>query len=121
MAYTIELKTITDERGSLTVIEKEVPFQIKRVYYVYNMPGDASRGRHGHLREKSALICLAGSCIVRVYDPEEHFFALDRPDLCLILLPKEWHEVTVSSEHSIVLALSSEYYNPDDYFREKPA
>jgi hypothetical protein len=120
MAYTIELQTITDSRGSLTVIEKVLPFEIKRVYYVYNVPRDASRGGHGHRRSKSALICQKGSCVVKVNSSGEQLFALDRPDLCLVILPLEWHEITDFAEGTLLLVLSSEYYGPTDYNCEKP-
>ncbi len=119
MAYTVELQTVTDDAGSLTVIEKEIPFDIKRVYYVYDVPGEASRGGHRHLREKSALICLNGSCVVNVFSPAQ-CFVLDRPNLCLVLCPNDWHQITNLSQHAILLVLCSEPYNPADYILEKP-
>ena len=120
MAYTIELKTVRDSRGSLTVIEKVLPFEIKRVYYLYNIPLDASRGGHSHWRSKSAIVCQKGSCVVKVNSSGEQLFTLDRPDLCLVILPQEWHEITNFAEGTVLLVLSSEYYDPTDYNCEKP-
>ncbi|HUO76845.1 MAG TPA: FdtA/QdtA family cupin domain-containing protein [Thermodesulfovibrionales bacterium] len=119
MAYTIELRTITDDRGSLTVIEKLLPFEIKRVFYVYNVPGEGLRAGHRHRKELSALVSLNGTCVVKVLGFSEQHFVLDRPDLCLVLLPGDWHEIMDFSEGAILLVLSSEYYDPTDYVYEK--
>jgi len=120
MAYTVELPTITDDRGSLTVIEKLLPFEIKRVYYVYNVPGEALRAGHRHRKELSALVSLNGTCVVKVFGFAEQHFVLDRPDSCLVLLPEDWHEIADFSGGAILLVLSSEYYDPTDYVYEKP-
>lgn len=120
MAYTIELQTITDGRGSLTVIEKLLPFEIKRVYYVYSVPADTSRGGHRHRKGILALVCLNGSCVVNIKCSEGQCFILDKPNLCLVCLPEDWHEITKFSEGAVLLALSSEYYDPSNYIYEKP-
>ena len=83
MARFIELKTHTDARGSLTSIEEEIGFAIRRVYYIYNT-NEAERGGHRHKKNKQALICLSGSCEIYCNNGEkEETFALDRPNLCL--------------------------------------
>jgi len=98
MAYTIELQTITDDSASLSVIEKILPFEIKRAYYLYNISEDAVRGRHGHRKAKSALISLNGTCEVNVIGFRKQCFILD----------------------TILLVLSSEHYDPEDYIYKKP-
>jgi dTDP-4-dehydrorhamnose 3,5-epimerase-like enzyme len=120
MAYTIELQTITDDSARLTVIEKILPFEIKRVYYLYNISEDAIRGRHGHRKAITALISLNGTCVVKVIGSGEQRFVLDRPNLCLVCLPEDWHEITDFSEGAVLLVLSSEYYDPTEYIYEKP-
>ena len=120
MAHTIELQTITNDSGSLTVIEKILPFEIKRVYYVYNVPSAALRAGHRHRKALSALVSLNGTCVVKVFGFAEQHFVLDRPDLCLVLLPEDWHEIMDFSEGAILLVFSSEYYDPTDYVYEKP-
>lgn len=79
MAYLIELPTITDDRGKLTVIERILPFEIKRVFYVYDVT--QKRGGHRHKKTKQALICINGSCEIYVNNEKrEEFFVLDKPD-----------------------------------------
>ena len=119
MAYTIELQTHTDERGSLTAIERVLPFEIRRVYYIHNVSGSATRGGHGHREEKSALICLKGSCRVEVHCSGEQSFFLDRPDLCLVCSPDDWHEIKEFSEDAVLLVLASTHYDRGDYVFEK--
>ena len=84
MAVLIELKTITDPRGSLTVIENVLPFVMQRVFFIYDV--SAARGGHGHRRTQIALVCVSGSCRVLVQSVEKNFeFFLDAPSKCLIL------------------------------------
>ena len=118
MAYIIDLATFGDERGTLTVVEKVLPFDIKRFYYIY----DASdqRGGHRHKKTIQALISLGGSCEIYVNNGEkEETFLLDIPNKCLILDPKDWHTMDNFSKGSTLLVFSSEYYDKDDYIDEK--
>ncbi len=90
MAYLIDLKTFTDKRGNLTVIEKTIPFEIKRIFYIYGV--DQSRRGHRHKTTVQAAICLQGRC--RIYNndgEEEDYFILDQPNKCLILQTRDWH------------------------------
>ena len=101
LAHIINLPTFTDDRGSLTVVEKLLPFEVKRFYCVYDVLG--KRGGHRH-KTVQALICLNGSCEVYVHDGEtESIFLLDRPDKCLILNPKDWHTMDKFSINSTLL------------------
>lgn len=117
MAYLINLPTFTDERGRLTVIEKILPFEIKRVYYIYNI--QSKRGGHRHKKTIQALICLNGSCEVYIHNGiKEEVFYLNRNDQCLILKPEDWHTIDKVAEGTIILMLASEYYDKEDYINE---
>jgi len=117
MAKVIPIRTFRDERGSLSVIEKEIGFPIRRVFYIFDVK--KPRGGHGHKRSKTALIALNGQVIVPGQSPRENFsFTLSSPDQCLLLDVEDWHEMIFSPE-SILLVLASEEYSADDYFYEK--
>lgn len=114
MAHIINLPTFSDERGNLTVIENTLPFDVKRLYYIYNAVGE--RGGHRHKKTIQALICLGGSCEVYVHDGKhENSFLLDNPKKCLILNASDWHTMNNFSNNSTLLVLASEFYNKEDY------
>lgn len=120
MAYIVNLKSHSDARGGLTVIEKDVPFDIRRIYYIYDVPGESVRGGHRHHKAIQALICIQGSCEVFVNDGKtEAVYLLDRLDRCLIVEPQDWHTMSKFADNAILIVLSSEYYNPDDYIKEE--
>ena len=118
MAYQIDLKTFTDRRGNLTVIEKVVPFQIQRIFYIYGVD-DSIRGGHRHHSTMQAAICLQGSCEIHSDDgKEKSLFVLDQPNKCLILEPKDWHTMDHFSKDAILMVLASEYFDEKDYIFE---
>lgn len=118
MSEIIELPVYSDERGKLTVIERVLPFEIKRVYFIYNIKG--TRGGHRHKRTKQALICINGICEVYIEKPDKReTVILDQPNKCLILNPEDWHTIDSKSEGTIVLVLASEFYDKDDYIIER--
>ena len=118
MAYLIDLPTFGDERGKLTVVEKLLPFDIKRFYYIYDVTDE--RGGHRHKKTTQALICLSGSCEVFVDNGEKkETILLDSPSKCLILDPKDWHRMDKFTKGSTLLVFSSEFYDKDDYIDEK--
>lgn len=118
MAYVIELSSFYDTRGSLTVVEKVLPYDIKRVYYVYNVK--EKRGGHRHIKTIQGLISINGSCEVFVDDGNiQKTFLLDSPSKCLIVEPKDWHTMDKFAEGTVLLVLSSEYYDEDDYIVER--
>ena len=119
MAKLLSLKTLTDERGNLTVIEKEIPFTINFIFYIYGVD-DSIRGGHRHHKTIQAAFCIKGSCIISNDDDEkQEEFVLDSPDKCLILEPQDWHQMHSFSEDAILMVLASEYYDPSDYIYEK--
>jgi dTDP-4-dehydrorhamnose 3,5-epimerase-like enzyme len=118
MAYLIDLKTFTDQRGNLTVIEKTIPFEIKRIFYIYGVDNSA-RGGHRHHKTKQAAICIQGSC--RIYNNDgknENNYILDKPNKCLILETPDWHTMSQFSKDAILMVLASEYFDENDYIFE---
>ena len=118
MARLINLKTFEDERGNLTIIEKVIPFEILRIFYMYNMD-NSPRGGHRHHQTKQAAICLKGKCRILCHDRNHvEEFILDDPGKCLILEPEDWHRIFDFSPDTILMVLASTYFNPDDYIYE---
>lgn len=118
MAYLIDLKTFIDKRGNLTVIEKTIPFEIKRIFYIYGVD-DSKRGGHRHKTTIQAAICLQGSC--RIYNDDhqnENFFILDKASKCLILETRDWHTMDQFSPDAILMVLASEFFDQEDYIFE---
>ncbi len=115
MAQLIQLNTFTDSRGNLTVIEKVIPFPIKRIFYIYGVD-DSVRGGHRHKQTIQAAICLKGSCsIYNDNSREKQEFLLDSPAKCLLLQPEDWHQMYEFSEDAILMVLASEYFDAGDY------
>ena len=118
MAYIIDLPVFSDERGSLAVVEKILPFEIKRFYYIYNVT--SKRGGHRHKKTIQALISIGGACDIYTNNgKKEETFFLDTPNKCLILDPKDWHTMDNFSEGSTLLVFSSEFYDKEDYIDGK--
>lgn len=117
----IELPKINDPRGNLTFIEgsKHVPFQIKRVFYLYDVPGGADRAGHALKLCHQFLIAMSGSFDVILYDGKEKTRVhLNRSYYGLHIPPMIWREIDNFSSGSVCLALASELYDPNDYYRE---
>ncbi|MDQ1089861.1 MULTISPECIES: FdtA/QdtA family cupin domain-containing protein [unclassified Siphonobacter] len=118
MAHLINLKTFTDSRGNLTVIEKVIPFPIKRIFYIYGVD-DSTRGGHRHHTTIQAAICIRGTCtIYNDNNLRQEQFILNSADKCLILNPEDWHQMYNFSEDAILMVLASEYFDADDYIYE---
>jgi len=118
MAHIIDLKTFTDSRGNLTVIEKVVPFDIKRIFYIYGVD-HSKRGGHRHHKTIQAAICIQGSCTILNNDGQKQTeYILDTPNKCLILEPNDWHTMYNFTTHAILMVLASEYFDKNDYIFE---
>ena len=114
MAKIIKLPSFKDGRGILTVLDKELPFKVKRVYFIYNAKG--IRGCHSHKKNAQALLCINGKCkIVVSKKNSKTVFNLVKKNQCLFLKPNDWHQMMNFSKNCILLVLCSEKYNKSDY------
>jgi dTDP-4-dehydrorhamnose 3,5-epimerase-like enzyme len=117
----IDLPKIHDHRGNLTFIEesKHVPFDIKRVYYLYDVPGGEARGGHAHKGLLQFIIAVNGSFDVIVDDGfKRKTFHLNRSYYGLFIPTMVWRELDNFSSGSVCLSLASEHYDEQDYIRE---
>jgi len=119
MAKLINVPLKEDTRGSLTVVEKCLPFDIKRVFTIFNVPPNTIRGGHAHKKTQMALICQSGACEISWQTPSEnHKMTLEKPTQCLLLNPEDWHQMEFLKENTILLVLASENYDANDYIYE---
>ncbi len=117
MARLINLKTFKDTRGSLTVIERVIPFEIKRIYYVNGPDHFKTGGKRQHL--KQAVICLKGSCLIASHTgSEEQHFVLNTADQCLLLAPEDRYEMLEITNESILMVLASEPFQHEERVQE---
>ena len=116
------LNTFADHRGNLSVAEKLFEGDIKRVFYIYQVPdGDVVRGEHGHFKANVGLVCVAGSCRVTVQNETgETVYFLSDPAECLMLEPADWHAMDRFSANAVLLVLCDAYFDDDDYNYNKP-
>ena len=117
----IDLPRIYDPRGNLTVVEqlKEVPFDIKRVYWTYDVPGGESRGGHAHKKCQSFIIAVSGSFTLRLDDGHRHeTYHLNHPYQGLLINTGVWRTLEDFSSGAVCLALASELFDENDYIRE---
>ncbi len=117
----IQLKRITDPRGNLTVAEqfKDLPFSIKRAYWVYDVPAGESRGGHAHKNLYQFLIAVSGSFTVTLDNGAERKpFLLNHPWEGLLIGPNTWRTLDDFSSGAVCLCLASEEYDEEDYIRD---
>ena len=117
----LSFKQNGDERGHLVVIEgnKDVPFDIKRIFYIYGSDPNVIRGQHANRETEFVLVNVAGKSKVKVYDGKgnEAIFILNRPHTGIYLPTMVWKDMYDFSEDSVLLVLASEAYNPNEYIR----
>ncbi len=120
--YFIELEKIESEfnRGALSVVEKDVlPFQLKRAYYLYDVPSTAIRGGHAHKELYQFLLPLSGSFDVRINDgTSTKIHTMNKPNKGLLLCPGIWRELENFSSGAVCLVFASEVYEEEDYIRD---
>ena len=117
----IDLRKISDPRGNLTPIEGsgDIPFDIKRVYYLYDVPSGASRGAHAHKALKQLIIAANGSFTITLSDgASKKSITLNRPYQGLLIVPGIWRDLDDFSSGSVLLCLASEHYDAADYIRD---
>ena len=117
----IDFKTLGDERGSLIAIEQgyNTPFEIKRVYYIFDTKEDVRRGYHAHIDLKQLAICIKGSCTFVLDDGEvKNELTLSSPNTGLLIEGLLWREMYNFSDDCVLLVLASEHYDESDYIRD---
>ncbi|ASG87750.1 sugar 3,4-ketoisomerase [Salmonella enterica] len=116
----IQLSKKEDHRGALVVVEqhRDIPIEIKRVYYMFDTDTNVRRGFHAHKRLTQVAISIKGSCKFLLDDGEavEHVL-LDSPSAGLVIEPMVWHEMYDYSDDCILMILADDYYDEDDYIR----
>lgn len=121
IGHRIDLPKITDERGNLTFIEQNdhIPFEIKRVYYLYDVPGGESRGGHAHRELEQFIIAANGSFDLILDDgTDRERIHLNRSYYGIYMPAGVWRELENFSSGSVCLVLASEHYDEDDYIRD---
>jgi hypothetical protein len=121
LARFIDLPVVTDPRGNLCFVEsgQHVPFEIQRVYYLYDVPSQSTRAGHAHLELHQLLIALSGSFDVRLHDGQrEERVTLNRPNRGLHIGPMQWRDIDNFSSGAVCLVLASRHYDEADYIRE---
>lgn len=116
----LNIPKIHDVRGNLSVVEGNlIPFEMKRVYYLYDIPGGATRGGHAHIAQEELLVALSGSFEVVLKDGEnEKTVMLNRPDTGLLIPKGIWRELQNFSSGSVCLVIASDVFDEHDYIRE---
>ena len=117
LSKIIEIPTFQDERGFLTVMEDILPFQIKRVYWIYGADQQL-RGGHMHKITKQALVAVAGTVDLKINDGEkESLYILDNPSKCIIVEPEDWHTMFFKN-NAVLLVFASHKYDKKDYLSQ---
>lgn len=111
-----------DGRGKLVVLEELaefVPFEIKRVFYIFDTLPGTVRGKHAHHRNRQMLVCVSGACTIECMFPDGHCaeYRLDWPNKGLLIEGMVWHNMKEFSKDAVLLVLASEHYDESDYVR----
>lgn len=117
----IDFEIKGDERGSLIAIEgtKDIPFDIKRVYYIFDTQRDIPRGFHAHKKLEQVLVAVSGSCKIKIDNGKtQKNFELNKPDKALYIGKNLWREMHDFSEGCVLLVLASKCYCPNEYIRD---
>jgi len=118
--HLIDIPEIQDDRGTLSFIEsnKNIPFEIKNVFYIYDIKRNKTRGNHAHKSLHEFLICISGSCEISLDDGiNKKTITLDKPSSGIHLVPYVWTIISPLSNNTICLVLASDYYDDSDYIR----
>ena len=117
----LELPVVHDRRGNLTFVEglRHIPFDLKRVYYLYDVPGGSQRGGHAHKNLHQLIVAMSGSFDVVLDDGKDKTrFHLNRSYQGLYVCPMIWREMDNFSSGSVCMVLASDFYDEQDYFRD---
>ncbi|NNH79051.1 WxcM-like domain-containing protein [Acinetobacter sp. ANC 5380] len=116
----VDLPNLGDNRSGFVVIEstQSIPFEIKRLYYIFNTSGDKPRGFHAHIDLKQIAVCVKGSCRFILDDGfHKEEFILSSPTQGLMIESLTWHEMHDFSEDCVLFVLANRHYDEDDYIR----
>jgi dTDP-4-dehydrorhamnose 3,5-epimerase-like enzyme len=116
----IDIPKISDPRGNLAVIEKDwIPYPVKRVYYLYDVPSDAFRGGHAHIEQQEFLVAVSGSFEVVLDDGKtKQRVMLNKPNKGLLIPTGIWRELDNFSSGAVCLVFASDHFDEADYIRE---
>ena len=116
----LKLPVVEDQRGNLAFIQEDVlPFEFKRVYYLFDVPSNAYRGGHSHIAQQETLIALSGSFEVVLQDGlDKKSFILNKPNLGLLIPTGIWRELQNFSSGAVCLVLASDVFKEEDYIRD---
>lgn len=121
MISTIEFKVLGDERGSLVALEahNQIPFDIKRVFYIYGTQPNVPRGNHSHYKTKQFLVAVSGSCKVTLENGiEKETYNLDKPNIGLFQDALIWGSMHDFSHDCVLMVLADDVYDESDYIRD---
>ncbi|MDN2479988.1 sugar 3,4-ketoisomerase [Vibrio agarivorans] len=116
----IDFSVIGDDRGSLVALEanKNIPFDIKRVYYLFGMQSDLPRGFHAHKELIQVAVCVSGSCdILMDNGKDKGVVKLNSPSQGLVIDVMQWHEMSNFSDDCVLMVIASDLYDESDYIR----
>ena len=117
----LELNKHNNKRGNISIVEntKEVPFDIKRISYLYDIPGGENRGAHGHKKLRQLIVAPSGSFDVIIDDGNvRRNITLNRPYIGLLVVPGLWREIVNFSSGAVCMVLASDEYDEEDYIRD---
>ena len=116
-----DIKTVSNVSGNLSIIESgiDLPFEIKRIYYIWNTHNGLPRGSHAHKELHQAFIAVNGSCELVFKDSiEEQRFLMNDASKCLVVSPGYWRDIENFSEDCVLMVLASDHYDENDYIRD---
>lgn len=118
---TIKLSKLNNRAGNITIIENnlDIPFEVKRIYYLYDIPTSETRGGHAHKELYQLVIGASGSFNINLNDGVNNkTISLNRPDFGLLIVPGIWRDLSDFSSGSVCLVFASEFYSENDYIRD---
>lgn len=119
--HVVDISKVHNKSGNITVVENDsnIPFDVKRVYYLYDVPGGEARGGHAHYELEQYIIAASGSFDVTLDDGnDKKTINLNRPNIAIHIVPGLWRELDNFSSGSICMVLASHFFNEDDYIRD---